>query len=219
MNDKFNDAWAISVAFVVPIICGFFDTTPIIRILILLLSIAIVWAVLALRKHLRNSSNIRKVNWCRDSMNSEFINKISFKFVDKKYHLDNEQDEIYVKDLLSQVQHQMEQQFFRGTFPCRKELRKLSDEEFVMLYLHSYLANLNLKDDIAGLEPIKYSHKEDKYTTVYTLTDSGYAFYRLLHITEAYCENNEKIIKTGLCYLDSYNHTKELESGTYMSFG
>lgn len=179
----------------------------------------IMCAVSELTKHLRTSSQIRRINWSKANLSFDYFNSLCFNFAKTQFHFNYEQDKEYVNAIIDDFNSRMQTAFFKGGFPYNKKLHRLSDEEFVILYLHSYLKNLSLNDKISGLEPIKYSHKEDKNTTVYTLTDSGYAFYRLLYTIEAYCKNNEKIMDTGLCHLNTCNHEKVLNSGTYTSYG
>lgn len=200
-------------------IAGIHELHIIIRISLMILSFFMAWSIISLRKYSIQKRKISKIKWSIDNLNFDYINSLGFKYVDKKYCFYYEQDKPYVAEILNSFIHHMERQFFKNSFPWHNETKKLSDEDFIMLYLQSYLGGLNLKDDILGDAPIKYSHREEKYTTIYTLSNAGFAFYRLLYIVEAYCERHEKIMNTGKCYLNTFNNEKVLNSGKYISYG
>lgn len=198
-------------------IAGSEDLSTIEKIFLLALCVVMAWAIISAIKYSIQKKKASKVTWADEYLNFDYINKINFKAIGKEYLFDKEREEPYINEILSQVKTQMRKQFFRGTLPWQHELRKLSDEEYVILYLHSYLGNFRLRDEISGLAPIKYSHKEGEYTTVYTLTESGFVFYKLLYAIDVYCENNTKILQTGFCSINNFNYKKVLDSGTYIS--
>lgn len=171
----------------------------------------LIWAVFVLIEHMKIKSQINRINWGRKNLKYDYLNSLGFEFAEAKYCFSYEQDKLYVLEILSNFNKFMQNSFFEKTLTLDKKLCKLSDQEYIMFYLNSYLEGQKLTKKIAGEEPLKISNEGN--SNIYYLSESGFAFYRLLYITESYCEQNHNINKTNLFHSNIYTIKNILDSG------
>jgi hypothetical protein len=125
-------------------------------------------------------------------MKEEYFNRMAHDIVDEKYFILCE-DEPYIEEIISEFIDYMLRFTLREEMSLKKEYRKLSKEEYAMIYLVHFLATTEKKR--------VFRKKATELTTngdmsrIYTLTDYGYAFYRIYHIAVTYCNKSEKILR------------------------
>lgn len=155
---------------------------------------------------------VQRVHWIKANVNIDFIYSQGYKLVSEKYFLTCE-DEQYVKKILANYYKYMEQLSLRKDIPYRKSFHMISHEEYAMCYLVCYLEkNEGEYSQESGLAEYL---SQDKHFYNYSLTDYGYAYYRVLNIAVAYCEENSKILKYvgNTSGKGTYNIQQALDSG------
>lgn len=217
MKNRFGDAVTFSLVIAVPAFCALYKTNLVIRVFATIIIIAILWILLSLYDHILVLKQIRRNAWCNKNLEYNYIKSLNLKFVDKEQQLNNAVDKKYIVNIINEFKAYMQSTFFNNT-TIDKKLLSLSDEEFILLYFYSYLCNVNLIEaNLNGEKLLKYSHKEN-YTTVYCLTNYGYSFYKLLYSLQLYCQQSEKIMKSGKCSINIYNTQKVLDKGIYIAY-
>lgn len=158
------------------------------------------------------SFTVHRLHWIRANMKVDYFVQKESELVNEKYYILN-QDEPYIKEILAQFIAYMEQLSLREDIPYKRKFRKISIEEYAMCFLVSFLAK-NEEDYDQSIKIKKYSTQDEMYN-IYTLTDFGYAFYRIYHIAVTFCNNSDKIVK----YIKSFCKVQEyLDSGMIKFF-
>lgn len=135
---------------------------------------------------------VKRMHWIKANVNIDFIYSQGYKLVNEKYFLTSE-DEKYVKEILGKYFKHMEQLSLRKDIPFRKIFHMISYEEYAMCYLVCYLEKN--EGESSPEDGLAEYLSQDKHFCNYSLTDYGYAYYRVLNIAVTYCEENRKIIK------------------------
>ena len=218
MKSRFKEAWVLGLMIGVPTISAFFDTTTVfLRIIIAIASFIIVWAILLLYDHLLLLKKYSRLQWAEQDLNFSFINSLSFKIVEEAYLFNYDADKKYITEILKEFKTHFKNMFLKDEELATKKTIFLTDKDYVMLYLSSYLGDLRLTDKIGGEDVLRYASSE-KYAINYSVTQHGYAFFKLLYIVDTFCENNPQILKTQLFYSHWNVTTSAINDGQYTYF-
>ena len=224
LNRRFGTALAVSLVFVCPTIIGLTEDTElntgVIRIFILLFSFFIVLAILYIYDHQKMMKESEIITQSEVSMNFYYFIALSHESDDDTFYITVD-EKVYIEELIQNFISRLQKKITKGepflnnlSKHYRKAMRKLSREECAFLYFHCYLEEIRVfYDSIAGERLAKYKERKEKYTEIYSLTPSGYAYYKLLRVVKMYCKEHTSIKNVGIYGTDVDYIESHLRSG------
>ena len=127
--------------------------------------------------------------------------------VEPQYRLDKTEKEI-ISEILILYQDYLKKGYFNQSFALDRKTSKLSEYEYFIYSLLRYLEHYEGDDVFNNHEFYSRTYiKEDcaaLYKTVYTITDFGIAYNKLLYLLYFLCEKNtrtEKVLYSHRAYL------------------
>ena len=115
--------------------------------------------------------------------------------IDSKYKI-AEDDIESVREIVQEFQTYMARLYFRDNLQLIKSKYVVSNTDYFMASLFVYLSNNSLEREFLGHdmfgERVEYKRFNDGsgYSATDTLSDYGYLFYKLFHITCTYCQSS-----------------------------
>lgn len=221
MKEKLKNVWYlfVIVAFILLMVLGagynLFNSVSVVMeepstlIYFGILILVIVW-ISVIEPKMNLAKKTERLQWIKSNLNLDFITSKGVRLVDKEYRILT-QDEQYEKKIFGLFMERIEKIIYNNDM--KKEFKRLSDEEYAMYFLYSFLCSLDERYD--GISTYDTCDDIMKY---YKLTEYGEALHRILYICCVYCGKNENIVKYITHHRTNGENVKEILDNGYITY-
>lgn len=195
-----------------------------------LLILFILYIVASIDKLFRQKKLFYRVSWCvatanqigketlfSDEIYSDLYNPFLFDLIPENYRIDfhNEEERNFVSIIAAAYRLHLSQTYFRKKLCLNLDLLRLTEHQYFMASLHSFLVERMYFHKFEGMQMLQHINTEyhGNYPAswcvdTYALTDFAITYYKLLYATEVFIENTDHKVKAFRGSLKTAQRTK-----------